>query len=56
MPGLVRYAVDAQRRVYALDPRPLIALDVWLEPYRQAWEQSLDALERHLDRKARSQE
>jgi hypothetical protein len=27
-----------------------VELDTWLEPYRQVWERSLDALERHLDR------
>lgn len=48
--GLVISRPQAQRRVYALDPRPLVALDAWLEPYRHAWETSLDALERHLDR------
>jgi DNA-binding transcriptional ArsR family regulator len=50
--GLVRSHTQAQRRVYALDVRPLAALDVWLEPYRNLWEGSLDALERHLDRHA----
>jgi DNA-binding transcriptional ArsR family regulator len=49
--GLVRTRVEAQRRIYSLDPRPLAALDDWLEPYRQTWERSLDALERHLDRR-----
>jgi DNA-binding transcriptional ArsR family regulator len=48
--GLVSSRIDAQRRVYALELRPLVALDAWLAPYRQAWESSLDALERHLDR------
>ncbi len=47
--GLVSSRTDAQRRVYALELRPLVALDAWLEPYRRAWENSLDALERHLD-------
>jgi DNA-binding transcriptional ArsR family regulator len=50
--GLVSSKADAQRRVYAVDPRPLAELDAWLEPYRQMWDQSLDALERHLDRMA----
>jgi DNA-binding transcriptional ArsR family regulator len=50
--GLVTAQVDAQRRLYALDPGPLAELDAWLEPYRQLWEQHLDALERHLERKA----
>jgi DNA-binding transcriptional ArsR family regulator len=48
--GLVSSHPDAQRRVYALEARPLAALDAWLEPYRRMWEGSLDALERHLDR------
>ena len=47
--GLVRARTEAQRRVYALDPRPLAEIDTWLEPYRRGWEASLDALERHLD-------
>ncbi|HTU86193.1 MAG TPA: metalloregulator ArsR/SmtB family transcription factor [Solirubrobacteraceae bacterium] len=47
--GLVSSRTDAQRRVYALEVRPLVALDAWLEPYRRAWEGSLDDLERHLD-------
>ena len=50
--GLVSAHAEAQRRIYALDLRPLVELDAWLEPYRQIWEQGLDALERHLDRKA----
>jgi DNA-binding transcriptional ArsR family regulator len=50
--GLVTATTDAQRRVYAVNARPLAELDGWLAPYRQLWEQSLDALERHLDRQA----
>ena len=48
--GLVSSRPQAQRRVYALEVRPLVDLDAWLEPYRRTWSQSLDALERHLDR------
>jgi DNA-binding transcriptional ArsR family regulator len=47
--GLVRVRVDAQKRVYALEPKPLAELDAWLAPYRRLWSDSLDALERHLD-------
>ena len=47
--GLVQVRQEAQRRVYALDPGPLAELDVWLAPYRRLWNDSLDALERHLD-------
>jgi DNA-binding transcriptional ArsR family regulator len=48
--GLVRTRTEAQRRIYMLDPGPLVELDAWLDPYRRVWERSLDALERHLDR------
>jgi DNA-binding transcriptional ArsR family regulator len=47
--GLVRVRVDQQRRLYRLTPAPLHELDLWLAPYRAAWESSLDKLERHLD-------
>jgi len=47
--GLVHARVEAQRRVYEINPRPLVELDGWLEPYRRTWEHGLDALERHLD-------
>jgi DNA-binding transcriptional ArsR family regulator len=48
--GLVRATVDAQRRVYALDPRPMGELEAWLAPYRRLWGDALDALGEHLDR------
>jgi DNA-binding transcriptional ArsR family regulator len=47
---LVDVRVDAQRRVYRLEPEPLRAVEDWLAPYRTMWESSLDALESHLDR------
>jgi DNA-binding transcriptional ArsR family regulator len=47
--GLVRVRAQAQQRVYALAPGPLAELDVWLAPYRRVWNESLDALGRHLD-------
>jgi DNA-binding transcriptional ArsR family regulator len=47
--GLVRVRQDAQRRVYALDPGPIAALDAWLTPYRALWNKSLDALGHRLD-------
>jgi DNA-binding transcriptional ArsR family regulator len=47
--GLVQVRVDAQRRWYELRPGPLAEVDAWLQPYRQLWTKSLDALERHLD-------
>lgn len=50
--GLVDVRVDAQRRLYRVRPEPLIELDAWLATYRGLWTESLDRLERHLDRKA----
>jgi DNA-binding transcriptional ArsR family regulator len=49
---LVHAQVEAQRRVYRLNPMPLLELEAWLEPYRKYWNERLDALGRHLDRRA----
>lgn len=48
--GLVEVRQDAQRRLYRLRPEPLREVDAWLAPYRQFWEDRLDALEAFLDR------
>ena len=48
--GFVTSTVDAQRRLYRLNPEPLRELDAWLAPFRRFWSAHLDALERHLDR------
>ena len=47
--GVVTARVDAQRRMYRLRPEALREVDDWLRPYRAAWRDRLDALERHLD-------
>lgn len=47
--ALVRVRVEGPRRHYALDPVGLRRLEAWLAPYREAWADRLDALERHLD-------
>lgn len=52
--GLVQSRVDGQRRVYALDARPLAELDTWLEPYRRFWVQRLDALDTEIRRGRRN--
>jgi len=44
--GLVRVRRDAQRRIYALEPRGLAEIDAWLARYRRFWATHLDALER----------
>lgn len=46
---LVRVRVDGPRRHYALQPERLQEIDLWLAPYRRAWADRLDDLERHLD-------
>ena len=52
--GFVECEVDAQRRLYRLKPEPLQEIDAWLAPFRRMWSAHVDALERHLDRMARS--
>jgi DNA-binding transcriptional ArsR family regulator len=52
--GLVESRVDAQRRLYRVSTAPLAELDDWLEPYRRLWEQRLDKLEDHLDRRRKT--
>lgn len=52
--GLVESRVDAQRRLYRVRAAPLAELDDWLEPYRRLWEQRLDKLEDHLDRRRKT--
>jgi DNA-binding transcriptional ArsR family regulator len=47
--GLVQVRVNAQQRIYALDPRPIAEIDAWLDPYRAMWNARLDALGDYLD-------
>ena len=47
--GFVEATVDAQRRVYRVNPEPLQEVDHWLAPFRRLWSRHVDALERHLD-------
>jgi DNA-binding transcriptional ArsR family regulator len=54
--GLVTARRDAQRRVYGVEPLPLLELESWLAPYRRLWERRLDALEAHLDRTDKREE
>ena len=42
--GLVHDRLHGRERVYALDTRPLVELDTWLDDYRALWEDKLDAL------------
>jgi DNA-binding transcriptional ArsR family regulator len=47
--GLVKVRIDAQKRWYGLDAKPLAEVDMWLAPYRRYWADRLDDLERSLD-------
>jgi DNA-binding transcriptional ArsR family regulator len=51
--GLVNARRDGQRRLYSLDPRPLVELDEWLERYRAFWTNRLDALDTEIQRRRR---
>jgi DNA-binding transcriptional ArsR family regulator len=48
--GFVESTVDAQRRLYRLNPKPLQEIDGWLAQFRRFWSAHVDALERYLDR------
>jgi DNA-binding transcriptional ArsR family regulator len=47
--GIVRARVDAQRRIYELDPKGFAELDQWLGNIKQFWRTRLDALEHALE-------
>ena len=53
--GFARVRPEGARRLYALDPAPLQDVDAWLDGFRSAWEQRLDALGTELARGRRSQ-
>jgi DNA-binding transcriptional ArsR family regulator len=48
--GLVDMRVQAQQRIYALQPKGLAELDAWIAKYKVLWSDRLDSLERHLDK------
>jgi DNA-binding transcriptional ArsR family regulator len=50
--GLVRVRVNAQQRIYALDPEGLMDLHAWVAKYQAMWPDTLDQLERYLDARA----
>ncbi len=51
--GLVSCRVDAQRRMYRLEPEPLEEVVRWLSRYRAHWSGRLDDLDAHLKRRRR---
>jgi len=48
--GLVDMRVQAQQRIYSLQPKGLAELDAWIAKYKVFWTDRLDSLERHLDK------
>lgn len=49
--GLVTDRRDGRRRLYALDGSRLGELAAWIADYGAFWDDRLDALSRHLDRR-----
>ena len=49
--GLVDMRVQAQQRIYTLQPKGLAELDAWIAKYKVFWSDRLDALEQHLSEK-----
>ena len=48
--GFTTVRAVGTRRLYAVDPAPLREADLWLEHFRQFWDQRLDALGTELAR------
>lgn len=48
--GVVNVRMDAQRRIYRLDPKALGEAEGWLARRRRFWEERLDALEAHVEK------
>ncbi len=53
--GFATVRQEGARRLYALDPEPLRAADVWLDRFRSFWDQRLDALGTEVVRGKRQQ-
>ena len=48
--GFASVRADGTRRLYSVNPEPLKDADAWLDRFRRAWQQPLDALETELAR------
>lgn len=42
--GFASVRSEGARRVYAVQPEPLMEVDAWLDPFRRFWEHKLEAL------------
>ena len=52
--GFATVRAEGTRRVYAVDPRPLAELDLWLDRFRRFWAPHLDALATEIARGKRA--
>ena len=48
--GFATVRVDGQRRLYAIDSRPLVQAAQWLDQFRAFWQHKFDALETEVAR------
>lgn len=48
--GFATVRPEGTRRLYAVSPEPLRAVDAWLDPFRQFWTPHLDALATEIAR------
>jgi DNA-binding transcriptional ArsR family regulator len=46
--GVVTARVDAQRRIYRVEPERFREIDAWLDSFAATWAARLDRLEEHL--------
>lgn len=51
--GFAQVRAEGTRRLYSVDAGPLQDVDRWLQPFRQFWNQRLDALGTELARERR---
>jgi DNA-binding transcriptional ArsR family regulator len=47
--GIASYRQDAQRRIYALNPKAIAEVEDWAARLLRTWQARFDALGRHLD-------
>jgi len=48
--GFATVRAEGTRRIYAVEPEPLVAIDAWLEQFRRFWGPKLDALATEIAR------
>ena len=52
--GLVKVTSRAQQRIYGLNAETLAQVYAWVARYQEFWPEHLDALERHLNARAKT--